>query len=272
MSDAKQFPQWGDRWRLISPIAAPGHLQMAVDAWLFQHHCAGTHPPTLRFYTWNPVAISLGYHQRRYPDTWHDLIWQDEPADLVRRPTGGRAVLHQGDLTYAVIASGLPANRLLAYQQLCEFLIEGWRSLGVSLYYGQAGRGYIHNPNCFGTATGADLVLPNGAKFIGSAQLRRGNVALQHGSMRLAADSTLYQQVFETKSEALVTPLEALPAWLHDRANWQTVVDALIESAQRCWGIHLISQPLSDQEWQAILAISEAYKVSRCNLSGADIL
>ncbi|MBD2465058.1 lipoate--protein ligase family protein [Oscillatoria sp. FACHB-1407] len=235
---------------------------MGLDAWLFEQHCTGLHPPTLRFYTWSPVAISLGYHQQRYPNTWHDLTWQGALVDVVRRPTGGRAVLHQGDLTYAVIASDLPTNRLAAYQQICEFLIEGWRSLGVSLHFGQAGRGYIHNPNCFGTATGADLVLPDGTKLIGSAQLRRGAIALQHGSMRLATDSTFYQQVFGAGLEAGVPTPDALPLDFRRGDHWQRVIDALTASAERCFGIQLVPQPLSDQEWRTVSAISEAYKVS----------
>src|SRR5690348_857544 len=145
-----------DKFRLIPLMEAPGRVQMAIDEWLLEQHRLGLHPPALRFYTWSPIAISLGYHQRRWPDFWQNLTWQGTKIDLVRRPTGGRAVLHQGDLTYAVVTSGLTGDRLKVYQKLCEFLIQGWRSLGVNLHYGSAGRGYIHNPNCFGTATGAD--------------------------------------------------------------------------------------------------------------------
>lgn len=245
------------QWRLIPYLEAPGAVQMGLDAWLFEQHCAALQPPTLRFYGWNPITLSLGYHQSRYPASWHGLTWQGNPIDVVRRPTGGRAVLHQGDLTYAVITSGLPAHRLAAYQQICEFLIEGWRSLGVSLHYGQAGRGYIHNPNCFGTATGADLLLADGTKFIGSAQLRRGTAALQHGSMPLMMDSTLYQQVFGVEPISL-SSLSRVPF----KTDWQAIAEALAASAQRCFDMELVSQPLSEPEWQTVLAISEAYKVS----------
>ena len=146
-------------WRLIPLLEAPGNVQMAIDRWLLEQHQQKNHPPTLRFYTWSPPAISLGYHQRQYPEYWEYLTWQGEKLDLVRRPSGGRAVLHQGDLTYAVVTSGLTGSRLQMYEKICEFLIQGWRSLGVELHYGTEGRGYIHNPNCFATATSADLVL-----------------------------------------------------------------------------------------------------------------
>jgi lipoate-protein ligase A len=146
-----------------------------VRFWLLTQHLQEQHPPTLRFYTWKPATISLGYHQYQWSASWQQLTWQGEPLDLVRRPSGGRAVLHQGDLTYAVVTSGLSTKRLEAYKTICEFLIQGWRSLGVTLQYGEAGRGYMRQANCFGTATGADLVLADGSKLIGSAQLRRGS-------------------------------------------------------------------------------------------------
>ncbi|RMF64104.1 MAG: lipoate--protein ligase family protein [Cyanobacteria bacterium J069] len=222
---------------------------MAIDRWLFEQHAQGLHPPTLRFYTWEPIALSLGYHQRQFPDHWRSLVYQNQPIDLVQRPSGGRAVLHQGDLTYAVVASGLGISRKAAYEKICEFLIEGWRSLGVPLHYGTAGRGYIHNPNCFGTATRADLVTDGGYKLIGSAQLRRGEVVLQHGSMRLRPNESLFQQIFDT-------PLEAAPPDVPVDSNQQPdlvkIIAALTGAAERCFGIQLISQPLTNAEWNTI--------------------
>lgn len=217
---------------------------MAIDRWLFEQHSRGLHPPVLRFYHWSPVAISLGYHQHRYPDDWHQLQWQGQSIDLVRRPTGGRAVLHQGDLTYAVITSGILGNRMQVYETICEFLIEGWRSLGVELHYGEAGRGYIHNPNCFGSATVADLVLPCGTKLIGSAQLRRGSVVLQHGSIRLTTDAGLFEQVFGTPLAPLTLPIA--PPTL------ATLINALMAAAAHCFTIQLIEQPLSSNELSLI--------------------
>ncbi|NJO78416.1 MAG: lipoate--protein ligase family protein [Cyanobacteria bacterium RM1_2_2] len=223
---------------------------MAIDAWLLEQHRLGQHPPTLRFYGWSPVAISLGYHQRHYPDFWQQLTWQGEPIDLVQRPTGGRAVLHQGDLTYAVITSGISGTRMHAYQSICEFLIEGWRSLGVDLHYGEAGRGYIHNPNCFGTATGSDLVTSEGVKLIGSAQLRRGQAILQHGSIRLTTDPFLFHQVFATELLPLHLSLP-LPQ------TEATIINALTAAAANCFNIQLTPQPLSESEWQQILSQSK---------------
>lgn len=234
-------------WRLIPCLTAAGNLQMAVDRWLLKQHEAGKHPSTLRFYNWSPVAISLGYHQKHYPEYWQDLIWQGDKLDLVRRPSGGRAVLHQGDLTYAVVTSGIAGSRLQVYAKICEFLIQGWRSLGVELNYGQAGRGYIHNPNCFGTATSADLVLADGGKLIGSAQLRRGGAILQHGSIILHPNGDLFEQVFGQDS--------FIPVQLSGYLSGEIVMEALIAAACDCFQMQLEVKPLSEAEWVEILAI-----------------
>lgn len=234
-------------WRFLPLLQAPGKTQMAIDSWLLQQHLQGNHPPTLRFYTWFPVAISLGYHQRHYPHLWHNLTWQGQPIDIVRRPTGGRAVLHQGDLTYMVVASGISGKTTQVYQKISEFLRWGWRSLGVELHYGKVGRGYIHNPSCFGTATGADLVDSKGKKLIGSAQLRRGKAVLQHGSMPLFAEIELFEQVFGESIE-----LATIPVGKCGQELIVTVVEALTEAASNYFEIELVTQPLCDEEWQQI--------------------
>ncbi|MFM9268457.1 biotin/lipoate A/B protein ligase family protein [Tychonema sp. BBK16] len=238
-------------WRLIPLLSASGAVQMAIDQWLLEQHLAGKIGPTLRFYTWEPAAISLGYHQRRWPEFWQQLSFGGMSVDLVRRPSGGRAVLHQGDLTYAVVVSGLAGSRVQAYQDICQFLIEGWRQMGLDLHYGEAGRNYIHNPNCFGTATGADLVTTDGYKLIGSAQLRRGDAILQHGSMRLQPDFDLFYQVFGEQLIPLKLPLSG-----DGNELIETVVEALSAAACRCFEIELNVQPLSDEEWLEIRSIT----------------
>lgn len=232
-------------WRFIPLIETSGVIQMAIDEWLLEKHRQGKHPPTLRFYTWKTATISLGYHQKNYPEYWRNLTWQGELIELVKRPSGGRAVLHQGDLTYAVITSELGGKRRESYEKICQFLIEGSRNLGINLYYGNAGRGYIHNPNCFGTATDADLVTEEGYKLIGSAQLRRDRAILQHGSMRLNPDVSLFEQVFNEK----ITPIN-LSVFSIDR-----IIEELSQAAIGCFGIKLVKEELTNEEWEEILLL-----------------
>ncbi|MGK7891325.1 MAG: biotin/lipoate A/B protein ligase family protein [Leptolyngbyaceae cyanobacterium] len=243
-----------NQWRLIPLLNTSGAMQMAIDSWLLDQHRAGHLPPVLRFYTWSPVAISLGYHQRHYPEAWNHLTWEEQGVEIVRRPSGGRAVLHQGELTYAVITSGLQGDRTQVYRTLCQFLMMGMEQLGIDLSYGTAGRGYIHNPNCFGTATAADLVLPDGSKLIGSAQLKRGNAVLQHGSIRLCPDPDLFEQVFGK-------PLGRSPLWTAQPPplTVSAVTQALTQAASEQFKAHLVEQPLTPSEWQQALAQSQKW-------------
>ncbi len=232
-------------WRLIPPMVAPGALHMAIDAWLLEQHLHHGHPPALRFYTWDPPAISLGFSQRRnLPEHWYGLTWRGQPVDLVQRPTGGRGVLHQGDLTYALVTSGILGNREQVYRHLCQFLIQGWGQLGVDLNFGHATRPDLASANCFGLSTAADLVTSTGLKWIGSAQLRRGGGILQHGSMRLNPDPDLYEQVFQTPAPA-TDSLPPLPAT-------DPIIDTLTQTAATCFGCTFMPQPLSDAELAAI--------------------
>jgi lipoate---protein ligase len=234
--------------RLIPCFTAPGELQMQIDRWLLQEYLARRQPPILRFYQWSPVAISLGYHQRRYPAAWPSLQYQGKTIDLVRRPTGGRAVLHQGELTYSIVTAGILGSKLAAYQQLCEFLIQGWRKLGVELTYGAKGKEYRDQADCFATATGADLVLADGYKFIGSAQLIRDGAVLQHGSMRLQPDLELFNTVFGMVTAA---PPPAMQA--HTTTE---ITAAITAAAAEVLNIQWQVQPLSNAELAEIQASS----------------
>ncbi len=226
-------------WRLLPPSCANGATQMAIDEAIFHGVKSGESPLTLRFYQWEPIAISLGHHQHHYPNHWNGLTFLGRPVDLVRRPTGGRAVLHQGDLTYAVIASDFAENRTESYRQICEFLIRGWRSLSHDLSYGNPGLRYIHNPDCFATATGADLVLSTGQKLIGSAQKRSGRTILQHGSMRLTPNVELFKTVFG-ETDRIANDLEMPPI---DR-----IMEALVDAAETCFKASFSVGSLSDLE------------------------
>ncbi len=223
---------------------------MAIDQWLFEQCHQGQHPPVLRFYRWAPAAISLGYHQKDWPTHWQTLQWQNEPIDLVRRPTGGRAVLHAGDLTYCIVLSHQSGHRRQTYEYICEFLIQGWRSLGLDLEFGTSGRGYQREVNCFESATAADLVTPDGVKFIGSAQVWRGQTVLQHGSMQLQPNLGLRHSVFGgqapliSRSDNLEEPFQTI--------SDSEIITALTLAAATHFGVSFHEEAPTVSEWHSI--------------------
>ncbi len=238
-----------ERWRLIPDLVADGATQMAIDAWLLDQLIGAQSPPTLRFYRWQPTAISLGYHQKQWPNRWRSLTWQNQSIDVVRRPSGGRAVLHQGDLTYA-ITMPLRGDRKTAYRYICNALIAAWQELGVTLTYGTAGSNYRHQANCFDLATAADLVTPEGYKLIGSAQLRRDRGLLQHGSMRLSPNLDIHTYVFGSALEVPEQPDTI--SQLLNTAGVSQLTTLITATLERSLGLSLIIQPLTDAEWNAI--------------------
>ncbi|OIP75825.1 MAG: biotin--protein ligase [Oscillatoriales cyanobacterium CG2_30_44_21] len=175
---------------------------MHLDNLLLDDHSQNLQTSSIvRFQSWTSPAISLGFHQKQYPQAW-DAIAQTHGLDIVRRPTGGRAVLHKGDLVYSVITNvsidGRARSHREMYEHICGFLIQGFAQLGIKLSYGTSGKGYIHNPSCFSTATNADLVVADGRKLIGSAQVYRRNSVLQHGSIAITPDYPLLAEIFQS--------------------------------------------------------------------------
>lgn len=232
-------------WRYIPPLNLDGVTQMVIDEWLLIKHQQDNHPPTLRFYTFHPVALSLGISQRqKIPHHWHNLIWQGEQISLIQRPSGGRGVLHQGDLTYALITSHLEGNLEQVYRQICQFLIVGWAKLGINLHFSQPCRQYMRSPNCFSLATNADLIDSQGNKFIGNAQLRKGKYLLQHGSIMLHPNPELFEQVFPTFKLAINEQVQYL--------SLQKIMMTLKETVEQCFHCQLRNHPLSSQEWEQI--------------------
>ena len=118
--------------RLIPNRIADGPTQMAIDALLLAQ---ATEVPVLRFYHWDGPWLSLGRHQRHWPQHWEQLA-REGRLRMVRRPSGGQAVLHAGGLTYALIWPSAPRRRKQAYREACQWLIDGFSQLGLPLQFG----------------------------------------------------------------------------------------------------------------------------------------
>ena len=189
--------------RRLPTSCLEGTWQMAIDGWLLEQRA-----PAFRLYHWERPTLSLGFHQRSLEPHWGELAAAGV-IDLVRRPSGGRAVLHAGELTYALVWPEAVANRQRAYAQACGWLLEAFARMGLPLEPGRQAAS-SQRSSCFATSTPADLVHGCGAKRIGSAQLWRGGCLLQHGSILLDPPSDLWNLVFRTPPPQLPPlPLDA---------------------------------------------------------------
>jgi lipoyl(octanoyl) transferase len=183
------------RWSLIRDAEGrPGWWHMALDLALVEE-AAQTGEAFLRLYRWSPPALSFGRNEpalRRYDRAHIARIG----IDTVRRPTGGRAVWHAAELTYALAAPEATLGGAgLAYRLIHETLARALGTLGVPCVLAPATRPLgVGAGACFAAAVGGEVVVA-GRKLVGSAQLRLGGALLQHGSVLLAGDQRLVAEV-----------------------------------------------------------------------------
>ena len=174
-------------WRLIRYQVGNPAWNMALDEALFQSYLQGSSLPTLRFYGWDPPTVSLGYFQNAEREIELANI-HTRGFGLVRRNTGGRAVLHDRELTYSVIAgakAGLPDSLTESYLYISRALVAAFRNFGIQAELHQGAS--IKNSSggaCFDAPSWYELTVEQ-RKLVGSAQLRQKDGFLQHGSILL---------------------------------------------------------------------------------------
>lgn len=250
-------------WRLIREGAFSGAWNMARDEALLLNQDATT-SPVLRFYDWNPSCISLGRLQK---DT--SFIPTDTAFDWVRRPTGGRAVLHQHEITYCAVIheSYLPRESrsvIGAYNWLSTGFIAGLQTLGVQAQLSAAhARSATVADNCFRAAAQCDFLV-DGRKLIGAAQCRNHGVILQHGAILLEIDSQAWSGVFGDVMNDAVS-LRSLGV----EASRETIVEALAQGLARSWNVALCDSQLNDTEVELASRLhSSKYSNAEWNLYG----
>lgn len=158
--------------------------------------------PMFRLYAWSPACVSLGRNQN---DEFLDKEFlKSQNIDIVRRLTGGRALLHDKELTYSYIC---PASYLKngesvvnSYKEISQILIDGFEKLNIKLEFPENKRAHTKFDYCMSLSTGADLSY-KGKKLIGSAQFRKEGYILQHGSILFDYDKELIEKIFNEKAD-----------------------------------------------------------------------
>jgi len=200
------------QWRLILDDAQPGAWNMAADETLAEAVNSGISAPVLRLYRWQPPCLSLGFSQ---PYGAADgAFCAGHGVDVVRRPTGGRAVLHHLELTYSVLAplaqGPFSQDLQAAYREICRALVVGLGKLGVpAALSGEPEGGHISPTQtipCFiGPAAGE--VVAQGRKLVGSAMRRHGRSLLQHGSILEGWDGALQAGCLGLPDDSTLRPV-----------------------------------------------------------------
>ena len=260
-------------WRLIISPPASGAWNMAVDEALLASAGAGTSPPVLRLYSWRPACLSLGLAQ---PSSDIDFTRLAEYGwDWVRRPTGGRAILHTDELTYSVTAPytepRLAGSVLESYLTLSNALLEALAIMGLCADVQNQTQTTVSRQAaaavCFEVPSTYEITY-EGRKLIGSAQARRKEGILQHGSLPLHGDLGRITRVLTYTGKSARVEAEVR---LHSHAAtveealgrivpWEEAAAAFAEAFERVLNLHLIATSLTqDEELYAEAICSQKY-------------
>lgn len=233
-------------WRLLVTEPFDGASNMALDEALLLARIGGGAPPTLRFFSWNPPAISLGYGQR-LDARINVAACQRLGVDVVRRPTGGSAIYHdtlEGEVTYSVVAGAADfegaGDLLSTYRWIGTALSAGLRALGVRAELVPVLRDrepFTLPAFCF-ARTGSYEIEVGGRKLVGSAQRRQGGAFLQHGSILLGADAERVRLLFPGEGDPLAG-MTTLAAELGRRPTFDETVEALVGAFRETHGLDL---------------------------------
>ena len=246
-------------WRLLITPPSPGAWNMAVDEAVLEHVGSGQAQPTLRLFAWQPACLSLGQAQ---PHADVDATRLRERGwEVVRRATGGRAILHTDEITYSVIAPAdepaVAGTLLESYNRLAQGLLHAVRSLGLQADMKTGPKTHVDasNPVCFEAPSAYEITV-GGKKLIGSAQARRKEGVLQHGSLPLHGDLTRITQALvfgpdgarERAAERLLRRATTAESVLGRVIPWDDAAAAFRAGFEAELGLHFEELPLSDSE------------------------
>jgi len=255
-----------ETWRVIFTPPARGAWNMAVDEAVLETAGRGSSLPTLRLYAWQPACLSLGYAQS-FQDV-DFLRLKSYGWDIVRRVTGGRAILHVDELTYSVAAPpGAPSvagSVLESYQRLAAALVTAVRDLGlpVEMEENAAPASAAKGPVCFEVPSAYEIVV-GGKKLIGSAQSRKKEGVLQHGTFPLYGDLTRITQALvfpdaQARAQAgkkLLARAVTAESVLGRIISWETAAAAFVQAFETTLGVCMQPGELTAAELERALEL-----------------
>lgn len=261
-----------EQWYFINSGPSSPSFNMALDEALLTWHSENRIPPVIRFYEWSPATLSIGYFQKVYKDIDLESV-KKLGLGFVRRPTGGRAVLHEAELTYSIIVTEqhpkMPATVTEAYRILSEGLLLGFQQLGLQANFSipdtEEKQQDLKKPKsavCFDAPSWYELVV-EGKKVAGSAQTRQKGVILQHGSILLELDEEKLLSVFKFQSDdqkekmkqKLPEKAVAINQLMKHPVTIKNCVDAFKKGFEEALDIELVPYNLTEEQIQFVRKI-----------------
>lgn len=231
-----------EQWRLLKTDFSTAFTNMAVDRAVLVTSSEGKVSPTVRFYGWEPSAISIGYFQSLEEEVDLDTC-RKLGVDYVRRITGGGAVFHEEELTYSIVIPEthpqIPKNILKSYGRICGAVMKGLDNLGIESKY-----------------VPINDIITGGKKISGSAQTRKAKIVLQHGTVLTDVDVDKMFSVLKVPNEKIKDKLIAdvkqrvtsIKHVLGKEIRFEDVAEAMKRGFEEEFSVELIEEPLSEEE------------------------
>jgi len=231
-----------ETWRLLQTGVHHAAENMAIDRAILKAHSENKVPPTVRFYCWDPPAISIGYFQSLTAEI--DLSsCQKYDVDYVRRITGGGAVFHEDEVTYSIVIDenhpSIPKNVMESYGRICGAIMKGLKQIDIKSTYAPI-----------------NDILVNNKKISGNAQTRKYNTVLQHGTILTDVDVDKMFSLLKVPNEKIKDKLisnvkqrvTSIQHVLGQQINFNTVASALQKGFEEEFDINLVQETLSSEE------------------------
>jgi len=227
-------------WRVVRQIEAKGAMQMAIDEAMLIARIRKKIPNTLRFFTWKPACVTIGFFQSLRQEVDAEKA-KELGIDVVRRYTGGGAVLHDRELTYSIVLSekDVPSDIIESYKKICSGIVNGLKSIGIDSEF-----------------MPINDILVNGKKISGNAQTRREGFVLQHGTILMDVDAKKMFSVLKVPDEKIrdkmIKSVEERVTSLKKEAGREIgcreLEDALIKGFEKAFGAEFMEAGLTDWE------------------------
>ncbi len=242
-----------EQWRFLVTNENNAYKNMAIDRAILVANSKGIVPPTVRFYYWNPSAISIGYFQSLVEEI--DLKeCKRHGVDYVRRITGGGAVFHEHELTYSVVIpeshNKIPKNIMDSYGRICGAIMKGLKNFGIDSTY--------HPIND---------ILSNGKKISGNAQTRKHKTVLQHGTVLLDVDVEKMFTLLKVSNEKMIDKLvsdvkqrvTSVKHILNREVFFDEIVDDMKKGFEEEFNVDLVEDDLTSEEKNLALDFEKNY-------------
>ena len=244
------------KFRFLETGKNTAYLNMSIDEVMLDSSL-----PVIRFYQWEPPAISIGFSQKM-KDEINLVECKKRGIDCVRRLTGGKAVFHHKELTYSIILPSklMPLSVIESYKVIANGILLGFKEMGIDAIMNENIENTKGNSICFNEPSYYEILV-KGKKIVGSAQVRKKGKILQHGSILIGVDVNLLCSLFNGCNEEIINRtrlrITSISDTLKRDINYKEVSDAMVKGFEKNFKCNLTPDKISEEEFVSAKKLAE---------------